>query len=364
MIFKSGLLLSVVVCLTACSMSPGMHIEPDTVGDVWFKANKDEIEYQVDRITRELVKDMSDETEYPIALEDLKLQSLSYDYRLGKGDVLLITVFEHPELTMPGGPNNHPETSGTVVKNDGSIFVPYVGDVQAVGKTTSVIRKEIESGLVRYVNDPQVDVRVVKFVSKKVTIGGEVELPGTVAITNTPLTLLQAISKVQGLKGNANEKKVLLTRGERQYRIDLNWFYDGSLPVDSVILRDDDSIYVTSNESNKIYVLGEVNRAKPVAIPKAGLSLTDAIGRAGGLNQKFSNAKGVFVIREQSLEEPIRIFQLDATKPYAFVLGNKFKMQDNDVVFVTPSDSTRWNRIISQLLPTATLIQRASTVDD
>jgi polysaccharide export outer membrane protein len=109
--------------------------------------------------------------------------------------------------------------------------------------------------------------------------------------------------------------------------------------------------------------MGEVMR--PMAVnfrTVATINLTQALGRVGGLNPLTANGKEVYVIRGASNIDnaPAKVFQLDAKSPTAFALGDQFWLKPGDVVFVGPSGITRWNRVISQLLPSLSILSTAA----
>lgn len=84
----------------------------------------------------------------------------------------------------------------------------------------------------------------------------------------------------------------------------------------------------------------------------------EAIGTAGGIAQETADGEALYVIRgaEDMAKEPAKVFQLNAKSPTAFALAKHFPLQPQDVVFVGPANITRWNRFISQLLPSAIVI--------
>ena len=109
-------------------------------------------------------------------------------------------------------------------------------------------------------------------------------------------------------------------------------------------------VRVTSFRSQKIYVMGEVIKPGVQAITDVPLSITDAISLAGGVDPQTSDPSHIYVIRG-SVYNPV-VYWLDAKSPDALILGSNFHLHSHDIVYVSTADVVRWNRVISQILPT------------
>ncbi len=155
-------------------------------------------------------------------------------YCVGARDVLEIGVWQHPEFNLPfgqefkmdqlsleqningisGALNPPASPSGYLVEADGNIYFPLVGYVNVDGKTVEQIRCELSCLLKKYVRHPQINVRVAGFRSKKIYIMGEVVKPGLQPITDSPLSITDAINLVGGMDPNtADPSHIYVIRG-------------------------------------------------------------------------------------------------------------------------------------------------------
>lgn len=284
-----------------------------------------------------------------------------WDYRVGVGDTLDIVVWDHPELTMPSSGAPSPEESGQRVQADGSFFYPYVGQVEAKGKTPAEIRDDLAVKLVKFIPDPQVEVRVASYKSQAVSVTGEVTKPARQALTDVPLTLLDAINSAGGLTELADPRKVTIQRGGDSYVVDLQAFLEDGVRDNNPLLRNGDVISVARVDLQEAYLLGQIVEPATIDLTHENVSLTQAVTRLGGLREDQADARGIFVFRDTP--NGITVYQLDATDPTAFLIGTRFVVLPQDVIYITTAPLYRWNRTISSLLPTLTTVRAVDTLN-
>lgn len=286
----------------------------------------------------------------------------SWQYNIGIGDVLSITVWDHPELTLPAGPQRSQLESGSTVNENGDIFYPYLGQVHVEGRLVGDVQRGLTEQLREYIPDPQIEVKVAAYNARKVVITGAVATAQSLPITNIPLSLLEAVNAAGGISENADSRQVTIQRNGVQNSVNLQAFLENGQAGSNPILRGGDIVNIPISEVKQAYILGKINTPGVVEIGTVGLNLTEALTRQGGLDEARADASGIFVFRNRT--DGIDVYQLDATTPLAFVLATQFALRSEDVVYIVADPAARWNEIISQLVPTIGAIRTAQLISE
>ena len=346
------LLAGISIALVGCSLGPQMQM--DVPGD---GADYNGIKVFVHSIDKGefSAAAASDSSANPDGgdLAELVVDSLpSLEYRIGPLDMVQVVVWEHPELTSPMGQY---QPAGQRVTTDGTLFYPYAGEIKAAGLTAQELRAEITKRLSdKILNDPQVDVRVTGYNSIKAFISGAVNKPGFVPFNEMPMTIPNAIAAVGGFAEEADPSALQLRRGDKVYNINYLDAFRTNLPLDRILLKPDDQIFVPAlsetQKENRVYVMGEVAMTGAVNVIQGKLSLAEALATAGGLSPFYASSRSIYVIRNTS-EDRIDVYHLNAKNAMALAMAERFNLNARDVVYVDASGLATWNRLASLILP-------------
>lgn len=168
---KNRLLLALLPALLAGCTTPGAHLSTDNKNVIL--PSEEQQESDISNVVNLYPLTAQSVASYRIdtlsvsqANPKLDVDIAKYEYQVGIGDILNVTIWDHPELTIPAGSYRSAEEAGNWVRSNGTIFYPYIGSVDVLDKTVDEIRTDITKRLSKYIESPQVDVNVAGFRSQ------------------------------------------------------------------------------------------------------------------------------------------------------------------------------------------------------
>jgi polysaccharide export outer membrane protein len=280
------------------------------------------------------------------------------------GDVLRVRIFEpyegsiFPTIQRPGA-----DLGTQRVTDDGTINVPYVGTVPVAGLDLTQIEQRIAERLKGKAQDPQVIAEFVADRSHTVMVSGEVKNPGRISILDNVRSVVDAINHAGGVYSSsmqggsqANQVEVVVRR-HGQVILTAQW--SDLLNGADIPIEKNDEIVVRPN-ARTYTVLGAVTKAGNVEMTKPNLNLLEALGSVGGLTDERANKTGVFVFRMGDLQNNpgarARVFRLDLNQPVSIFVAQQFGMQAHDVIYVTNAPLYEYNKVVSALYRTFSII--------
>lgn len=291
---------------------------------------------------------------------------------IGKGDVLDIAIWEAPPAALFGAAGGDPRltSSGStargtslpeqMVDSDGKIVIPFVGQIQAAGRTPQQISRDIVLRLTGKAHAPQVVVRLVGNAATNVTIVGDVANSTRVPLTAKGERLLDVLANAGGVKQPVGKTLIQITRGDQV----------ASLPLQTIIKDPRQNIRLQANDvvtalfqPYSFIALGATGANSEIPFEATGLTLAQALGRAGGLQDHRADVRGAFLFR---LEEPaaldpaIRegarttpdgkipvIYRIDMKNPAIFFAAQSFPIHNRDVIYVSNAPLAEFQKFVN-----------------
>lgn len=198
--------------------------------------------------------------------------------------------------------------------------------------------------------------------SQSVAVTGEVKEPSRLPLTDMSLTLLDAVNAAGGLTEDADPRRVTLRRSGRSYTVDMKAFLDEGMSGNNPVLQNGDVVSVGRETLLEAYLLGQIVTPSTINLTDDDITLTQAVTRVGGLKEVSADARGIFVFR--GTPKGITVYQLDASNPAAYLIGTRFTIMPQDVIYVTTAPLYRWNRMISSIVPTLSTYGAATQLSE
>lgn len=317
---------------------------------------------------------------------------------VGVGDTLEVTIWEAPPAvlfsaapidTRVGSPiqGSRPSTlPELLVGPSGRISIPFAGQVPAASRTLQQIERDIVTRLRGKANQAQAVVRIARNATATVTVVGEVANAARQPLSPRGERLLDALAQAGGTRQPVDRMTVQLTRGGIVRTMALQDVIRE--PRHNVILQQDDVI-TAIYQPFSFTVLGAAGRNEEVRFEGTGLTMSQALGRVGGLQDMRADPKGVFLFRWEDPEllgdvssqgdasegpsaggtleagpsqgsavagETPRtdgripvVYRIDMNNPATYFAAQNFRMRDGDVIYISNSPITDFQRFVNIL---------------
>lgn len=303
---------------------------------------------------------------------------------------------------------------GYTVQDDGAINIPNVGRVRIAGLTIEAAENVLFQRLVDNQFDPTFSLEIAEFNSRRVAIGGAVREPTVVPVGLTPLTLSEALAAAGGIAVEDQDfASVRIYRDGRLYQLPLSTLFSRADLLNTQLL-DGDSVFVDTeyeldqaegffqqqitllqarqqartdalrelefavsiqreqlaearenyqakrelgaDDQDYVYLTGEVGFQSRFPLPfETRANLADAIyADARGLLVASGDVSEIYVLRaSQDSGElgAVTAWHLDTRNAANLVLMTQFELRPADIVFVAQQPITKWNRAVSQIVP-------------
>lgn len=295
-------------------------------------------------------------------------------YLVGAGDVLEINIWEAPPTTLFSIPGVDERGSGTargttipeqMVGDEGLINVPFAGKIRAAGLTLHQIESRIAKRLEGLAHKPQVLVRLVRNSTANVTVVGEVANSTRMPLTPRRERLLDALAASGGVKHPVSHIMLQLTREDQSAALPLETVIGD--PKQNVFLQPGD-VVTALFQPHSFTILGAAGKNDEVSFNAKGISLIQALGRAGGLHDSRADAQGVFIFRFESadsLDWPIQpvyttpqgrvpvIYRANLKDPSVFFAAQEFPIKNNDLIYVSNASIAELQKFLNIIMTIA-----------
>ncbi len=289
---------------------------------------------------------------------------------LGIGDVLQVTIWERGENGL-FSPIGGATSLVAEVEERGTIYLPYVGNVRAAGRTADGLRRAIVKLLSEKTLDPQVEVRRETGDSKSIIITGTAGVAGVIPIDRTTRSLIGILAKTGVSVPDPEVVLIKVRRGELEGEIWMRELFDN--PQYDIPVRAGDIIFL-NNDTRHFRSLGAVGQSR-VPFPTRDISVLDAIALVGGLNASVSDPSGIFLFRQEPPEVAVQlseeatvdrprnvVYLIDITEGSGMFLADQLKMRNDDIIFVTDAPFARFQTVAGVLASTIGFAGSVSSV--
>lgn len=341
---KFALLLSLVLGLAACGRLPaGAPASNEIINQV----QEEQGEFAIYMVNRAFLPTVQ---QWPATGKQERLSWLPRSQGaetqiIHAGDTLRLQIWDNSEnsLLTTDLQRSVPLENVRVASN-GTVFVPYIGDVSVVGLTPELAREQLQSDLEVIAPSAQVQLQMIEGRGNSVELVGGVIKPGSYPMPDRNYTVRSLLSDGGGVDRALNNPQIRLVRGNAIYGTSVEKLLDN--PSFDTLLRAGDQVFV---EADKRYFLsfGATGEEDLHIFTRDELSAMDAVSLIGGVNERRADPKGLLILREyppsavspgtRGPRNTRTVFSIDLTTFDGLFSARNFPIQPDDLVMATES---------------------------
>lgn len=284
---------------------------------------------------------------------------------VGVGDVLDISIYEsgiavfgRSAPAVAAGETNFDSAAKaerlppTRVSDEGTINIPYVGELAVKGRTTAEVERQIRLALRGKSQNPQVLVSIREGLTNSVIIGGDVARPGRLVLPTNRESLTDVVALAGGSRGEIKDMAVRVQRAGVSGDFRLSDIMAD--PAQDIRIFPADRIALLKAPRN-FSVMGGAGKAEQIAFSAPQVSLAEAVAQAGGSNPNTGDPRAIFVFRitkgANGEDKPI-VYHFNMMQASSLILAQRFTMTDKDVLYIgnaAANQPSKLVQIVSQL---------------
>jgi polysaccharide export outer membrane protein len=285
-------------------------------------------------------------------------------FRFGIGDTVSVTIFEAAAggLFIPAEagvrPGNFVTIPNQAVDNNGTISVPYAGNIAAKGRTPVEIQQAIVAALKNRAIEPQAVVSLVDQRASLISVLGDVRSAGRFPAAASGERILDAITRAGGTNSQGYDIWVTLEREGHRASVPF-----GSLvyePANNIFVIPNDTIYLYSQPQTFV-AFGAAGTQGQYKFDAWRISLAEAVGKHGGLSDSLADPASVFLYRGETREVAERlgvdcsrfqgpiipiIYQVNFRDPSGYFLAQTFEIRNKDVIYISNAASVEATKFL------------------
>jgi polysaccharide export outer membrane protein len=291
---------------------------------------------------------------------------------IAAGDEIEITIWDSNENSLlSSGGDRAVQIAALTVAPDGTVFVPYAGNIRVAGLTEQLAREHLQEEIDVVVPSAQVQLTLAEGRTNSVDLVGGVSAPGAYPLPDRNYTVLNLLAQGGGVQPNLVNPQVRLIRGGDIYGTSVSRLFDD--PNLDTLLHGGDQVIV--EEDRRYFLsLGAAGSQSQHRFPQDHLSALDAVSIIGGVESRRGDPGGVLILRQypdsavrtdtRGPDESRVVFTVDLTTADGLFSAGNFRIHPGDLVLVTESPITSAQTIFGLVGTVFGLARQGASLSD